>query len=1360
MLRFNPFKKFFFPIFKVLFIVWTNGNYCFAQFENLSFDNFTIENGLSNNYIHSIYQDKKGWMWFGTSQGLSRFDGYKFTIFKDDPNDPTSLEGSLVRTIFEDSYGNLWIGANGLNEFNRAKENFVQYKIPFENFTLKGKSVNAIRQDKRGLLWIGTDNGLCLFDPVTKRILKVFFHHDNDTNSLVNNVIKVIYIDWAGQLWIGTKAGLDVFDPIKSRFKHINSLNTLSKCEILDFFCDSDGKIWVGTSNEGIFIINPFTYKAEQLIIDPWNERSTSVRAIVKDNTGKYWIGTRGGLYIYSKETKEFKFYEQDERELTSICHSSIYVIFKDAKGDFWVGTRGGISYAISEKQVFRHYKALPNDNHYLNNSELYAFWMDPDGKLWIGTEKGGINVLNPKTGLFAYIQHEKSNPNSLSKNCVKVLMDDKKGNLWAGTFMGGINIINVKTGRVVKQYRHEPLNNQSVSSDIVWALFLDTKNNIWVGTESGLELFDPKTKTFIHYNDIVLNLPVNWISEDSNHDLWLGTSEDLVIYRPSTGQVKHFSLKVRMMHEDAKGRFWLTTLNKGLALFNKEKGIIKNYDETKGISNNQTYCILEDNSGYFWISTIQGLSRFDPVSGTFKNYDKLDGLQNNQFQYGACYKTPKGELIFGGIAGFNIFNPAEVKSNEYEPPVMLTDFQIFNKHVFVGHSKESILQKSISETRHIELPYDQNVITFEFAALNYAKSVKNKYSFKLEGFEKEWRDAGYQRTATYTNLNPGEYTFMVKASNNDDVWNKNNLELKIRVLPPYWKTWWFKSIIILVIFASFYLLFMFWANRTHLKHELIYERERTQKLHELDMMKVRFFTNVSHEIRTPLTLILSPLEKLLHTDMSMKEIKDHLSIMSRNAQQLLKLVNQLLDFRKIESGNLKLELSKGDMVMFVRDIVSSFAQLAQEKNIKMEFNAAERELYTFFDTDKLSKVLNNLLSNSFKFTPNGGNITVSMSLGRDDIDSKNDKGEEEKYVEIVVKDTGIGISESNLDKIFNHFFQSLNGKNQTGTGIGLALTKELVKLHRGLIFVESELGQGTKFTVRLPFDPKDDYDPILFGLHGVRDGIKLAEIYPANKTEEEITSDKILLVIDDNADVRFFIRSHFEPDFKVLEATNGKEGLSLAFRHVPDIVISDVLMPIIDGNEFCKRLKKDERTSHIPVILLTALSSKAHQIEGMVVGADDFITKPFDIALLSTKVENLLMLRRSLREKYSGEMVLQPKNITINTPDERFLQRTIENIENNITDPEFDIDRLSQAVGVSRTQMYRKLSVLTDMTVREFIKSIRLKRAAQLLEQNKMNISEVAFAVGFKDLSHFRKCFRQEFGMSASEYTSRNAAR
>lgn len=1316
-----------------------------AQSPNLIFENFTIDEGLSNNLVYRVYQDRKGWMWFGTYQGLNRFDGYKFTTLNQDPADSTSLANTMIRTIYEDREGRLWLGTEkkGIFLYNRDKDNFVSLPGVKNSFTLKEQTVNAIQQDKQGFLWLGTSNGLCKIDS-TGKILELYDDVGVSTNSIINSSLKVIYIDRNDKLWVGTVAGFDIVDPQTRKVVHLSVSNPVLNDEICAIFRNKDGKIWIGTYTRGIVIVDPLTLKCEQLIIDRSNERSNTVRAIAMDENGKYWFGTRGGLYIYNKETNTYLQYEHDERESGSLVHNSIQDIFIDTKGDFWLGTRGGISYVVKEKQVFQCYKALPNDNHYMNNGETYAFYMDSSGKLWIGTETGGVNIFDRKKGIFTYITHT-SQPNSLSNNCVKALMGDKQGNVWVGTYMGGINVIRPGTKQIV-HYRNNPTVTSSVSNDIVWCLYADSYENIWIGTESGLDKFDPVSRSFLHYKDVVWQQPVSWIKEDSNHDLWIGTYDELIIYNPFTKKIKRFAEKSRMMFEDLNGKFWLTTLDKGLALYDKQKGSIKYYNQNKGIANNQTYCILDDNSGFLWISTIDGLSRFDPQKETFTNFNKIDGLQNNQFRYGACFKAPSGELIFGGITGFNIFNPAEVKTNGYEPPMVFTDFKIFNKHVPVGRA--SLLRKSITETQKIVLPYDQNVITFEFAALNYAKSAKNRYAYKLDGFEKNWNDAGNQHWVTYTNLNPGEYTLMIKSCNSDGVWNKTNLELKIDIKPPLWKTWWFKCSVLILLTIGLFLVFKFVFTRNLLKHQLVFERERARKLHELDMMKERFFTNVSHEIRTPLTLIASPLHKMLQTDMSAGEMKSYLSIMSKNTQQLLRLVNQLLDFRKIETGNLKLELSKGDMVAFVSDIVSSFSYLAEEKNINLSFQTNDNEIFTIFDPDKLEKILNNLLSNSFKFTPNGGKISVYLSSGQDEVEKENNR-----VIEIKVKDSGEGIPASNLQKIFNRFFQSANAKNQTGTGIGLALTKELVHLHKGRIFAESIPGKGSLFTVILPLDLKAEEVVITDDLW-LKDELILPD--PDETNEEKPVEDKILLVVDDNADVRFFVRSHFEIDFKVLEASDGKEGLSLALKHIPDIVISDVLMPVMDGNELCKKLKKDEKTSHIPVILLTALSSKNHKLEGTKVGADDYITKPFDIIFLKTKVENLLMLRNTLKQKYSGEMILRPRNITVDSPDERFLHKTIDVIEQNISDPEFDIVKLSVNVGVSRTQMYRKLAALTDMTVREFIKNIRLKRAAQLLEQNSMNVSEVAFAVGFKDLSHFRKCFRQEFGMSATEYNKR----
>jgi signal transduction histidine kinase/ligand-binding sensor domain-containing protein/DNA-binding response OmpR family regulator len=1322
----------------------------YSQPNRLRFENYTIENGLSNNLVHKIYQDRKGWMWFGTYQGLNRFDGYKFTVYDQIPSDSSSFGGSMIREIFEDNVGSLLIGTDnkGIYIYDRNKENFKPLIGSFGKFNLQEQKINTIKQVQDGCFWIGTDNGICKIDK-TGKIVKLFQHRENKHNSLIDNNIRAIQIGSSNKLWIGTLLGVDILDEITGSVIHLNNSIPMVADEICTIFSDVDSKIWVGTFKYGIIIIDPLTLKYEHLVIDPSNDRSNTIRVIVKDDN-YYWIGTRGGLYIYSKENKHITKCEHDERVSSSLIHNSVINIFRDIKGDIWVATRGGISHLVKERQPFLCHTALPDDNRFLNNSEIYAFWIDSQDKIWIGTESGGINVLDRTKGTFSYYNKDKTS-RSLSSNCIKALMGDDKGNLWVGTYLGGIDIIHLKT-LTFSHFQNQTNNSNSLSNNKVWALCKDSRNNIWIGTDIGLDKFEAKTSTFIHYTDVIKNKRVLWIKEDSNHDLWIGSDSELNIYDPSSKKVRQFNIKTKMMHEDNSGRFWLTTIDKGLVLFDKKNGIVKKYDQSKGIASKQTFCILEDNFGYLWISTVNGLSRFDPQKEKFKNFDKLDGLQNNQFQYGACYKTPKGELIFGGISGFNIINPAELKENTYKHPIILTDFKIFNRHVPIENNNKAILQKSISETDKVTLRHNQNSITLEFAALNYAKSLKNTYKYKLENFEKDWNDAGNQHTATYTNLNPGEYIFMVKSLNSDNIANKKDLKLIIKILPPLWKTWWFEILVILAILFVIYSILIFLINRNHLKHELIYERKRTMKLHELDMMKVHFYTNVSHELRTPLTLILSPLDKMLQTEMSTNEMKSYLSIMKRNTQQLLRMVNQLLDFRKAETGNLKLDLSMGDIVSYIKSIVSTFEPLAEDKKINLEFTSSEKEIHTFFDEDKLEKIINNLLSNSFKFTPVGGKINISIYLEKTDNNDKN-----EKFIEIKVKDTGEGILASNMNKIFNLFFQSENNKQSEGSGIGLALTKELVKLQNGRINVESTLGMGSVFTVFLPFKSEFTIEQIT--------NIDLKEDLELNhpdleeniKIDEELKNEKLLLVADDNSDIRSFIRSHFEPDFKVLEARNGKEGLNLAFKYLPDIVISDILMPLLDGKELCKKLKKDERTSHIPVILLTALSSIPHEREGLIAGADDYVTKPFDILSLKTKVENLLLLRNRLREKYSEELVLKPKDIIIDNPDERFLRKVIEAIETNIVDPDFDIDKLSTEVGVSRTQMYRKMAALTDLTLREFVKSIRLKRAAQLLTQNKMNVSDVAFAVGFKYLSHFRKCFRQEFGMNASEYANRH---
>ena len=1343
-------KKAFFVLLGFLLVFRAFPSSGIEAVNNLNFDFYSQEHGLSNNQIHSILQDKKGWMWFGTSQGVCRFDGYKFTVFKNDADDSTSLRGNLVRAIFQDSKGQLWMGTEngGLNKYNRERENFTHVFGSGPKAPLRDVSVTSIQEDKSGNLLVGTENRLYVIKDE-----KAYSEIRPSNLSSFSDYFRVLRTDPSGRIWMGTNHGLYVYDFKTNRAEKIRLPQVASANEeIWEILIDDDGTAWIGTYSNGAFVVNQSTLEARHIDIDPDNERSNTVRSISKDKNGKYWIGTRGGLYIYEKLKGATAYYYHEEREPKSLVNNSIQCIVHDLKGDVWIGTRNGINFLIEERQNIHGFKSMPGDNRYLNSSEIYAFWVDPSGDIWVGTESGGINILDRNTGRFRYLMPQKGNPNSLSSNCIKALLDDGKGNLWIGTFLGGLDVLNLRT-QTFRHYTNNPADPGSLSDNRVWALLKDSKNDIWIGTSSGVDQFDQQTGTFKHHAKLSEG-QVNWLAEDDQHCLWIG-SDYLTIFNPKDQTVVQINESTRGMLQDSKKRFWLAINNQGLALYSKEKGVQKYYTEKNGLANNQTLCILEDDDHFLWISTTNGLSKFDPEKERFHNFSLKNGFQNNQFTYGAALKAKNGELLFGGISGFNVFDPAKIKAGDYFAPIVLTDLKIFNKSVKIGNSNRDVLTKCISETERIKLRYDQNSITLEFASFDYANNAGIQYSYYLENFDQDWTEPSVNRSATYTNLDPGEYTFRVKTVSIDRQESNQGPALTVVVLPPYWQTWWFRLLLLTAIAGLVYMLITFLVNKEKLKNELVLEKLKANKLHELDMMKLRFYTNISHEIRTPLTLILGPLEKMKNNLLPPSEIKGHVEVMHRNATQLHQLINQLLDFRKLESGNLKLVLSRGDLVAYVSEIVASFGKMAEEKEIELKFNSLKKSLLTNFDSDKVAKIMNNLLSNAFKFTAKGGKIAVNLSLVFDPAENSDDT----RLVEITVKDTGIGISESNIEKIFTRFFQVGDNNNaQSGTGIGLALTKELVKLHNGNLFVTSKPGKGSKFTVQLPYD---EVELVPTEEQVSPEAGKVQEQVVASSEEhlgdQQAAGQKIMLLVDDNADVRYFIKSHFAGSFQVLEAANGVEGWDIALRTIPDIIISDVMMPDMDGFEFCRKIRKDERTSHIAVLLLTALGSREHEIEGLSYGADDYITKPFDLVLLQTKVENILSVRQSLKQKYTGEILLQPRNVILSSPDERFLQKAIAVVEDNIDDPDLDIEKFASEIGVSRMQLYRKLNALTEMTVKEFVRSIRLKRAAQLLVQKKLNISEVAYAVGFRDLSHFRKCFRQEFGMNASEYVEKH---
>ena len=770
---------------------------------------------------------------------------------------------------------------------------------------------------------------------------------------------------------------------------------------------------------------------------------------------------------------------------------------------------------------------------------------------------------------------------------------------------------------------------------------------------------------------------------------------------------------------------------------------------------------IVESDDRNLWVSTPHGISNvtvtYKPETRNFslgfKNYNESDGLQGRQFNENVRLKTSAGEIIFGGINGFNVFHPDKINVNTIKPRIILSDFQIFNKSVAIGEpiNKRVILTKSITETDEIILKYTDNVFSLEFVALNFFHPEKSKYKYKLEGFNKDWlMTNGSQRKVTYTNLDPGNYTFYVQASNSDGIWNEDGVQLRIEILPPFWKSGVAFVIYIALILGALLLSRQLILARERMKYKIEKERQYAQQVHELDMMKIKFITNVSHEFRTPLTLIITPLEKMLRAASDPDQRKQYLMI-HRNARRLLNLVNQLLDFRRLEVQEVQLNQSEGDIVAFVKEAAHSFTDLSEKKQIEFSFHSDMSSLETMFDKDKLEKILFNLLSNAFKFTPLQGKVEVSMGLL--------EKTEEQtKWVSIRVKDSGIGIPSEKHEKIFERFFQNdlpASMVNQ-GSGIGLSITKEFVKLHGGIITVESEVNAGSCFSVLLPLvDIKADAPTPEFVSEPITPPQDSNGTVLENGIENGQADHKLptLLLVEDNEDFRFYLKDNLKQAYRIFEARNGKEGLQLTLKHLPDLIVSDIMMPEMDGIELCKKVKSNTNISHTPVILLTARTSEEQKMEGFEIGADDYITKPFNFEILQSRIKNLIHQREIFHKDFRRQIEVKATDIKITSMDEKLIQNAIKYVEEKISDADFSVEDLSRELGMSRVHLYKKLLSLTGKAPLEFIRTIRLQRAAQLLEKSQLTISEVAYKVGFNSPKYFAKYFRDEFGMLPSEY-------
>jgi len=1400
------------PILLFSLILLSKSTNC--QIQDLKFEYLTVDNGLSNNRPKCVLRDSKSYLWIGTESGLNKFDGHKIKIYENIPSQSNSLSDNMINCIFEDHNQNIWIGtSNGLNLFDRNTDTFK--RILFDSIPSANDKnfVTKVLEDKKGNLWIATYNGLNKWVPDNQSFIS--FEIPATTPNSAANKIHSFDIDKNDNLWIVSDGNLWFFNTQSLQFISYSDplmvpVSALQKCIAIDH----SGKIWIGSRGGGLF---SFDNEMKQFKFFPskGNGEGTYGREIMNlmfENNRYLLIAVNhGGLNRLDLQTNTFEYCLYDERKINGLNNDGILSLYKDHEEILYVGTTGGgLNISNPKKNRFNWYRHNLNDKNSLVYNVIWTFYEDSFGLIWIGTDGGGLSIFDPEKKSFTNYQHNPSDPNSISGNAVLCITEDKNHDMWLGTWGAGLNKFDRKSGKFY-HYLPNPNDPAAISSINVWDIITADDENLWIGKNTNeLDVFDIK-------KGVIKRIPdgnIMTVNRRNDNKLNGKVRTSLNLYDTHPDSVNRHELTRNLylsdIFYDKNNNIWLGTMEEGLWIFPADGPVVKHNKET-GFPSNAISGIVADNQDNIWISHRAGLTQYLAGTKQFRHFSSADGLQGTQFNTFAHLKASDGTLYFGGYNGFNTFVPDSIKINTYLPAIYIDEFQIFNHPVLLnGHN--SPLKQTITETKEIVLSYKQSVFSFGFTAINFTHPEKAKYAYKMEGYDENWNYTDVSRRyASYTNLDPGDYTFMVKASNNDGVWNEQPAMIKITITPPFWRTKTFRALVVFVFILSLYSLYylrvrmiknqkkeleILVAKRTievnqqkqdiesknrelEVKNSAISEqakqlkesyellsiheaeiRQQADQLKEIDRMKNSFFTSISHEFRTPLSLIIAPLEAILKENNLDKELEYKCKLMQRNALTLLNLINEILELQKAEAGFINLKVSRLNIVECIRDITSVFNEKARQSAVNYQFHCPVESFQGYIDHDKITKILYNLISNAFKFTHEGDDILIELSFNQptDNLDFT--------QAIITVRDSGIGILPEHGDLIFDRFFQVNDPKkvSQSGTGIGLSLTKQLVQIHRGKIEVHSIHGEGTEFRVTLPVQKEcfntneisetggiiqiDEYTRYL------KDEI-LGSINVRSKTAESLSiqSAPILLIIEDNEDMLNFIKTQLEKNYQVHTSNDGIEGYEKAFALIPDVIISDIMLPKMNGTEICRKLKSDEKTSHIPVILLTAKTSAESELEGIETGADDYITKPFNMGILEAKIKNLIDIRKTLVKRFSAQVLLMPSEIPVSNREKMFLEKSIKIIEDNMESPFFDVNRLATEIGMSRMQLYRKFKSISNQSVNDFIRTIRLKRAAQYLAQNELNISEIAVKTGFQNASYFSKCFEEEFGVLPSKY-------
>ncbi|MCX2575161.1 hybrid sensor histidine kinase/response regulator transcription factor [Pedobacter sandarakinus] len=1315
-----------------LFIIGFLSTNTFAQ--KIFFKHYTVMDGLCANTIWDIQQDNQGYMWFGTKYGLSRFDGYNFKSFQHQKGVQGSIGNNFIRKIFKFDYKTFWIGTDeGIFIFDLQTEKFTAFK-PVENYF-----VNDIFRSANGEIWIATkEKGVYRYQPKTKKIIN---YATNSRLKISSNEIAKIIQDDSGNLWIGTYGkGIDVLNPKTNQLRHYKAeKGSLSSNVILDLYKDHFGNIWIGTMAGGLNVWDKATNTFKTYQKGPANSISDNiVRAIYEPKPGILYLGTEKGLNVLDTQNQQFTVYQNKNNDPFSINDDAVYKVFKDKEGGIWAGTYfGGLNYYHGNSLSFEFYYPSGVKNS-LSGNAVSAFLETKPGSIWVGTEDGGLNYFNAADKTFKKFPFQ-ANQDSLSYHNIHALYKDKEGNIWVGMYTGGLNILNPKTGKI-KRYKSDPNRANTLSDNSIYSIDEDRQGRIWISTISGLNLYDKEKDSFIRIKGKNLDKScIYQVYQDKDSIIWIATYDNGLIRMDKNGGLTQFAYssssnsisanKVICILDDDEGNLWLGTDGSGLNVLNKKTGKFITYDQANWVKSAVIYGIVKDNTGKMWFSTNNGVFEFDPKSKTNRSFGKWDNLQSQQYNYKAFYKDTSGKLYFGGINGFNSFHPGDVKKPLAIPRISFTNFQLFNKDVEVRN--DGVLKRSINYTDEIILAYNQSVLSIEYASLSFIAPNKVNYAFKMEGFDKNWNHVGGQRKATYTNLPPGEYTFMVKELDELSPSRAPVSTLKIVISPPFYKSLPAYMLYLIAIVLGLIWLRKYIYNKERKRNQIKLERLKNKSEQDFYKQKIEFFTAMAHEIRTPLSLIIAPLEKLLGKKEKDPDTFGQLQVMEENSDRLLTLVNQLLDFRRIESDIFEIHVEKIDLVYLVHSIKDRFLPMAEKNALEFSINSQFQKMEVCVDQEAVMKILSNLLINAFKFA------RKKLEIGINDFQIS---ATGEKMISISIEDDGIGIPKKQLDSIFKKFFKVSNEEhhytNLGGTGIGLALAKSLTEKHGGSLKVESIEGAKTIFTVLIPF----------------KEEIKIEESDTIEIADNE-GQQSVLLVEDDPALLDFLYKSFLSDGYHVVKSKNGAEALKKLDKNHIDIVISDVMMPVMDGIELCKTIKNDINFSHLPVVLLTAKTNTEAEIAGLESGADAYIPKPFKWKQLSLLVKNLLELQSNLKLRFAQNPFETTDILIAGTRDKKFLENITQIIEERISDPQLSVEDLGKELGLSRSSLYKKLKSKTGYVPNEFVRLIRLKAAAKLLTQQEYNISEIGYMVGFSSHSYFSKCFFSQFKLTPSEF-------